>query len=101
MNKEVRLFEEYKEMIQDMSKEEMIKGLYDLSARVIKQENIIKKVRESAKGKIKQYESYINDLKKGEFPKETVHRERQELIYRIREQEELLEILDKVGSDKE
>lgn len=43
---DVRPFEEYKEMIQDMSKEEMIKGLYDLSARVIKQENIIKEVRE-------------------------------------------------------
>ena len=43
---EARPFEEYKEMIQDMSKEEMIKGLYDLSARIIKQENIIKEVRE-------------------------------------------------------
>ena len=46
---DVRPFEEYKEMIQDMRKEEMIKGLYDLSARVIKQENIIKEVREWAK----------------------------------------------------
>ena len=43
---DVRPFEEYKEMIQDMRKEEMIKGLYDLSARVTKQENIIKEVRE-------------------------------------------------------
>ena len=46
MSEEVRPFEEYKEMIQDMRKEEMIKGLYDLSARVTKQENIIKEVRE-------------------------------------------------------
>ena len=46
MSEEVRPFEEYKEMIKDMRKEEMIKGLYDLSARVIKQENIIKEVRE-------------------------------------------------------
>lgn len=46
MSEDVRPFEEYKEMIQDMRKEEMIKGLYDLSARVTKQENIIKEVRE-------------------------------------------------------
>jgi hypothetical protein len=46
VNEDVRPFEEYKEMIKDMRKEEMIKGLYDLSARVIKQENIIKEVRE-------------------------------------------------------
>lgn len=43
---DVRPFEEYKEMIKDMGKEEMIRGLYDLSARVTKQENIIKEVRE-------------------------------------------------------
>ena len=43
---DVRPFEEYKEMIKDMRKEEMIKGLYDLSARVTRQENIIKEVRE-------------------------------------------------------
>lgn len=29
-----RTFEEYKEMIKDMSKDEMIKGLYDLSKRI-------------------------------------------------------------------
>lgn len=46
MSKEVRPFEEYKEMIQDMRKEEMIRGLYDLSTRITKQENIIKEVRE-------------------------------------------------------
>lgn len=50
---EARPFEEYKEMIKDMSKEEMIKGLYDLSKNVIEKENeierlhsIIKEVRE-------------------------------------------------------
>ena len=43
---DVRPFEEYKEMIKDMKKEEMIRGLYDLSARVTKQENIINEVRE-------------------------------------------------------
>lgn len=48
MSEDVRPFEEYKEMIKDMRKEEMIKGLYDLSARVTKQENIIKEVRKYA-----------------------------------------------------
>lgn len=43
---DVRPFEEYKEMIKDMRKEKMIRGLYDLSARITKQENIIKEVRE-------------------------------------------------------
>lgn len=43
---DIRPFKEYKEMIKDMPKEEMIRGLYDLSARVTKQENIIKEVRE-------------------------------------------------------
>ena len=46
MSEEIRPFEEYKEMIKDMRKEEMIRGLYDLSSRVTKQENIIKEVRE-------------------------------------------------------
>lgn len=50
---DVRPFEEYKEMIKDMPKEEMIKGLYDLSARVTKQENIIKEVREYIEEHIK------------------------------------------------
>ena len=50
-----RPFEEYKEMIQDMSKEEMIKGLYDLSTRITKQENIIKEVREYIETKLWNY----------------------------------------------
>lgn len=70
---DVRPFEEYKEMIQDMRKEEMIRGLYNLSARVTKQENIIKEVRE----KLLCYGETF-DLK--------VHQEMQK---------ELLEILDK------
>ncbi len=44
MNVEVRPFEEYKEMIKDMRKEEMIKGLYDLSGRVIRQENKLQRI---------------------------------------------------------
>lgn len=52
---DVRPFEEYKEMIKDMGKEEMIRGLYDLSARVTKQENIIKEVREYIENDMKKY----------------------------------------------
>ena len=73
---DVRPFEEYKEMIQDMSKEEMIRGLYDLSVRVTKQENIIKEAKDFINGK---------DLKENE--------------YRFAEDfnfTKLLEILDKV-----
>ena len=55
---DVRPFEEYKEMIKDMPKEEMIKGLYDLSARVTKQENIIKEAKDFINGK---------DLKENEY----------------------------------
>lgn len=34
MSEDVRPFEEYKEMIEDMTKDNMIRGLYDLSKRV-------------------------------------------------------------------
>ena len=44
MDVELRPFEEYKEMIEDMRKEEMIKGLYDLSGRVIRQENKLQRI---------------------------------------------------------
>ena len=58
-----------------------------------KLEKRIDKAIEIAKEKIKMYESYINDLKNGNYPSPTIRQERQELIFRIREQEELLEIL--------
>ena len=44
MNTEARPFEEYKEMIKDMRKEEMMKGLYDLSGRVTRQENKLQRI---------------------------------------------------------
>lgn len=53
-------------------------------------------VVKNAKEKIKRYESYINDLKKGNYPSPTVKQERQELIFRIREQEDLLRILGEI-----
>ena len=60
---DVRPFEEYKEMIKDMGKEEMIRGLYDLSARVTKQENIIKEVREYIEENEKEYGSLEDNEK--------------------------------------
>jgi hypothetical protein len=51
------------------------------------------KAIENAKEKIKRYESYIHDLKNGNYPSPTVRLERQELIFRIREQEDLINIL--------
>ena len=53
MSEDVRLFEEYKEMIKDMRKEEMIKGLYDLS------KNINEKSKE-----IERLNNIINELEK-------------------------------------
>lgn len=44
MSEDVRPFEEYKEMIQDMRKEEMIKGLYDLSGNIIEKENKLQRI---------------------------------------------------------
>lgn len=41
---EARPFQEYKEMIQDVRKEEMIKGLYDLSKNVIRKGKEIEKL---------------------------------------------------------
>lgn len=58
-----------------------------------KLEKRIDKAIEIAKEKIKKYESYLNDLKNGNYPSPTIRQERQELKFRIKEQEELLEIL--------
>ena len=44
MNVEIRPFEEYKEMIKDMRKEEMIRGLYDLSGNIIEKENKLQRI---------------------------------------------------------
>ena len=53
-------------------------------------------VVENAKEKIKRYESYIHDLKNGNYPSPTVRQERQELIFRIREQEDILRMLGEI-----
>lgn len=56
------------------------------------------KAAKNAKEKIKKYENYIRDLKNGNYPSPTVRLERQELIFKIREQEDLINILE--GDDK-
>ena len=48
---EARPFEEYKEMIKDMSKDNMIKGLYDLSKDIIEKDNEIQK-----------YKKFVDDI---------------------------------------
>ena len=53
-------------------------------------------VVENAKEKIKRYKSYINDLKNGNYPSPTVRQERQELIFRIKEQKDLLRMLGEI-----
>lgn len=52
MNIEARPFEEYKEMIQDMRKEEMIKGLYDLSKNIIEKDKEIERLNNIIKNGI-------------------------------------------------
>jgi len=42
--KGIKPFEEYKEMIKDMRKEEMIRGLYDLSGNIIEKENKLQRI---------------------------------------------------------
>ena len=54
---EARPFQEYKEMIQDMRKEEMIKGLYDLSKNVIRKGKEIEKLNNI----INELEKYIDE----------------------------------------
>jgi hypothetical protein len=57
VNEDVRPFEEYKEMIKDMRKEEMIKGLYDLS------KNITEKGKEIERLQRQKEELQVNGLR--------------------------------------
>lgn len=88
---EVKDIAEYEENDSQLAKY----TIAELHREIERLNNIINEVRENAKTKIKTYESYINDLKRTNLPSPTIRKERQELIFRIREQEELLEILDK------
>ena len=81
----------------------LTKENYDRQQKDIELENIMLKSRnekavENAKEKIKRYESYIHDLENGNYPSPTVRQERQELIFRIREQEDLINTLE--GGDE-
>lgn len=98
LQKEVRanndLIPHFKNRVKELKKEitNLQKEKEDYKSRV-------EKAVEQAKEKIKRYESYINDLKKGNYPSPTIRQERQELIFRIREQEDLLNILQN-GSEE-
>ena len=84
MSEDVRPFEEYKEMIKDMGKEEMIRGLYDLSARVTKQENIIKEVKK-----------YIEENSNSDSFTTLTSGKTTDIAYCMVVFEDILEILDK------
>ena len=69
MSEDVRPFEEYKEMIKDIRKEEMIKGLYDLSKNITEKgkeierlHNIIKEVREKIENTTINCDGVADDL---------------------------------------
>ena len=79
--------EEYKKADYDRHK------LFEENQQLKKQKD---DVVENAKEKIKRYESYIHDLKNGNYPSPTVRQERQELIFRIREQEDILRMLGEI-----
>ena len=83
--------QEIKALVETMKYKEM--DFCKLHDEVENYKSRVEKAVEQAKEKIKRYESYINDLKKGNYPSPTIRQERQELIFRIREQEDLLNIL--------
>lgn len=103
---DVRPFEEYKEMIKDMRKEEMIKGLYDLSARITEQDKEIERLTaESTKWESKcyNYQDIIKEVRElvenGTDFKCITFRKADEdtwkLILASHIKEDFLEILDK------
>lgn len=67
----------------------------DLEYEVDKLKSIIKQVKSSAYSKIDLYKKYLKELSdERNFLPSTRYKERIELMYRIKEQEELLEILN-------
>ena len=103
MSEDVRPFEEYKEMIKDMRKEEMIKGLYDLS------KNITEKGKKIERLQRQKEELQVNGLRQETLFKLEIER-LNNIIKEVREyieknndntnflevpSKELLEILDK------
>ena len=93
-NKLLRVYENCQWFINNWEQfEQNIEDLQEENEQLKKQKE---DVVANAKEKIKRYESYINDLKKGNYPSPTVRQERQELIFRIREQEDLLRMLGEI-----
>jgi len=68
MSEEVRPFEEYKEMIKDMRKEEMIKGLYDLSANIMEKQKEIERLNKT----LEDIDTYIHLWKLEEIGEKTM-----------------------------
>lgn len=77
LKQKVKLADHYKHLYSEVKKQK---------------DDVVKNTKE----KIKRYESYIHDLKNDNYPSPTVKQERQELIFRIREQEDLLRILGEI-----
>ena len=65
---DVRPFEEYKEMIKDMRKEEMIKGLYDLSKNITEKGKEIERLNNI----IDELEKWIKENDLGKYRTENV-----------------------------
>ena len=93
--------EEIKKTLNKMERSPLKDAMMLDYINILEQENQqLKKQKDdvvaNAKENIKRYESYINDLKNGNYPSPTVRQERQELIFRIREQEDLLRMLGEI-----
>lgn len=113
MNNEIeaRPFEEYKEMIRSMPKEEMIKGLYDLSKSCIEKGNEIERLNENNQAMQMEMAKTWDKLQQ----KENIIKEVRELLKRYQNneyyykyngkylkseiKEDILEILDKENEE--
>ena len=93
MSEDVRPFEEYKEMIKDMRKEEMIKGLYDLSKNITEKEKEIERLN-------KQIEEYQKALDETTSEKIDLEKENN-LLKRIIGNDKKYSYGIRMGSDKE
>lgn len=91
VNNLIRFMQEKK--YHDSQYEELLNQYIELSRDYEKSQDIIKEVREKVEMKIKEYKNIINTLIYSSV--ENKRYEINELKYRIGEQEELLDILDK------
>lgn len=89
-----KYYQNHKEYYHNYSKQWSKNKFESLESENKKLHIIIEKVKECANEKIKMYRTYLEDLKRGNYPSPTVYKERQELLYRIQEQEDLLDMLE-------